>query len=115
MVNVTVPDWFNDPRPPGTRYLIDGRDRTGAGGAGFEDVDDPAIFILDIPTDPGVELSHFNVQAGAGFDADDVVNIFAAAGDVVPEPGAAGLLLAAAALLARRCRPAASRPLPTRY
>ena len=108
VLNLTVPDWFNDPPPAGSRYLIDGRDRTGAGGAGFEDVDDPAIFILDIPTNPGIELSHFNVQAGPGFDADDVVAIYAATGDLVPEPGAAGLFLAAAAaVLARRRRSAA--------
>src|SRR5688572_18903669 len=107
-VNVTVPDWFNDPPPAGTRYLISaqGLDRTGAAGLGFEDVDDPAIFIVDIP-DVG-PLSHFNVQPGPGFDADDVATIFAATGDFVPEPGAAGAVLAAAALvLARRRRRAA--------
>jgi hypothetical protein len=107
VLNLTVPDWFTDPPPAGTRYLIDGRDRTGAAGAGFEDVDDPAIFILDIPTDPRVELSHFNVAARPGFDADDVVTIYAASGDFIPEPGAAGILLAAAAaLLGRRRGPA---------
>jgi hypothetical protein len=98
-VNVTVPDWFTDPPPTGYQYLIDGRDRTGPGGAGFEDVDDPAIFDIEIATDTG--LSHFNVQPAPGFDADDVVTIFAASGDfiVIPEPGAAGLVLAAAAVL----------------
>ena len=106
-VNVTVPDWFTDPPPAGTRYLISaqGLDRTGAAGVGFEDVDDPAIFIVDIP-DVGL-LTHFNVQPGPGFDADDVVAIFAATGDFVPEPGAAGTVLAAAALVLARRRRAA--------
>jgi hypothetical protein len=105
-VNVTVPDWFTDPAPVGSRYLIDGRDRTGAAGAGFEDVDDPAIFVIEIPGTPAL-LSQMTIQAAPGFDADDVVTIFAASGNaVIPEPTAAALLPAClAALLARRRRP----------
>jgi hypothetical protein len=48
--SITFPDWFNDPPPAGTFYLIDGMDRAGIGGT-YQASRDPAAFGVSLAPD----------------------------------------------------------------
>jgi hypothetical protein len=99
-----VPDWFTDPPPSGVGYLIDGLDRTLAGGAGFEDANDPAIFALTAGSpllDSTRTLTSISLTRTS---TTDTLNVFGAFGNAVPEPASLGLLMTVSAAAVRRRR-----------
>lgn len=108
--SIVVDDWFNDDGEleDGVFALINGLDRTGIDLAGFEDINDPAIFAIGLLADSTRTLIGIDVQKTGG----GVTNIFGIAGARlaagVPEPTTGLLgLLGVAALGFRRRRDAA--------
>lgn len=108
-----VPDWFEDPAETPERYqLIDGRDRIGVDGAGFQDVNSAAIFGYRFELDPTRTLKSFviavtEVPGGDinGIPFTGAFNFFGASGVLLPEPSTATLVgMLAIAFAARRGR-----------
>jgi hypothetical protein len=98
-------DWESDESPE--RIVLNGMDRTGNDGAGFEDVDDVAIFrwrILLAGSSPLNSVSFQLNTGGLGSPDSQAVAILAAAGVRLPEPSALASLGIAGTLALRRRR-----------
>ena len=107
IANPALNDWTADGGTQVQGYVIDGMDRTGPQGAGFEDVDDVAMFFYPVFIRSPRPLSSISVSydgpEGPGIPPSRAA-IFAAA-LYVPEPTAlAGLLLIGPLALRRRRR-----------
>jgi hypothetical protein len=101
---------WDSPAPPGATtgtatYVLSGLDRTGPGGAGFEDVDGVNLVRWSIPIPRASPLNSitFTVNPNGG-PSDQRIAILAVTATRVPEPSAAGAFGIAALLAMRRRR-----------